>query len=215
VPTPSEPRSPDPDTEQDETETGPLRRCIVTRERNERERMLRFVVGADHQIVPDLQARLPGRGIWLSACRDVLETARVRNAFARAARAPVSVPSGLLAMVEDGLTRRVTELLGLTRRAGQAVFGFARGREWLAGHRAGMIVQAHDGSADERARFLSGLKDVPAAAPLSAEQLGAVFGRDHVVHVVIAPGRLAEALKIETARLAGIAGPRGGVIEAE
>jgi len=177
--------------------------------------MIRFVVGPDNRIVPDLQAKLPGRGIWLSARRDVLETARVRNAFARAARAPVSVPPGLTAMVEEGLTRRVTELLGLTRRSGQAVFGFERAKEWLLGHRAGLVIQASDGSPEERARFLSGIRDVPVAAPLSARQLGTVFGRDHVVHVVVAPGRLAEALTVETDRLAGIAGRSGGMAEAE
>ena len=121
------------DIGEDEPETGPLRRCIVTRERGERSRMIRFVVGPERQVVPDLAAKLPGRGIWLSARRDVLETARAKNAFARAARAPVSVPASLTLMVEEGLARRVGELLGLARRAGQAVCGFQRAREWLVG----------------------------------------------------------------------------------
>jgi predicted RNA-binding protein YlxR (DUF448 family) len=177
--------------------------------------MIRFVIGPERQVVPDLLAKLPGRGIWLSARRDVLETARTRNAFARAARAPVSVPSNLVELIEDGLTRRVTELLGLARRAGQAVCGFERGREWLGSGRAGIIIQAQDGSPDERARFGSGKRDVPVAAPLPATALGAAFGRDHVVHVVVAPGRLAEALKVETDRLAGIAGRSGGMGQAE
>ena len=177
--------------------------------------MIRFVVGPEGQIVPDLQAKLPGRGIWLSARRDVLETARARNAFARAARAPVRVPAGLTEMVEQGLRRRVAELLGLARRAGQAVCGFQRAREWLVGGRAGLVVQASDGSREERARFLSGVRDVPVAAPLPAQNLGSVFGRDQVVHVVVAHGRLAEALKIETDRLAGIAGRSGGMEQAE
>lgn len=168
--------------------------------------MLRFVVGPDRQVLPDLRARLPGRGIWLSARRDVLETARSRNAFARAARAPVQVPGDLLQRVEDGLSRRVIELLGLARRAGQAVCGFQRAREWAVTGRIGLVVQASDGSPDERARFMSGIRDVPAVAPLPGQALGSVFGRDHVVHVAIAPGPLAEALKIETHRLAGIAG---------
>lgn len=176
--------------------------------------MLRFVIAPDRGVVPDLQAKLPGRGIWLSARRDVLETARSRNAFARAARSPVTVPADLAQLVEDGLVRRVTELLGLTRRAGQANFGFERAREWLTSGRAGIVIQARDGSLDERARFLSGRRDVPVAAPLDASALGAVFGRDHVVHVVIAPGRLAAALKLETDRLAGMTG-RGGGMELE
>ena len=46
----------------DEQEHGPLRRCIVTRTRQEKDTMLRFVVSPDGAIVPDLAARLPGRG---------------------------------------------------------------------------------------------------------------------------------------------------------
>ena len=64
--------------------------------------------------------------------------------------------------------------------------------------------------------FLSGRRHVAVAMRrLSAAALGAVFGRDHVVHVVVARGRLADALKLETDRLAGIAGPGGGMEQAE
>src|SRR5271168_2430772 len=70
----------------DEPESGPLRRCAVTRERLAKEKMIRFVVSPDRVVVPDLAARLPGRGIWLSALGDVIETARTRGAFAKAAR---------------------------------------------------------------------------------------------------------------------------------
>ena len=50
---------------------------MVTRERLPKERMIRFVVGPDRTLVPDLAARLPGRGMWLSASRDVIEIPRV------------------------------------------------------------------------------------------------------------------------------------------
>ena len=188
---------------------------MVTRERDYRARMIRFVVSPDRLLVPDLVAKLPGRGIWLSARRDVLDTARTRGAFARAARGPVTVPADLVELVQAGLARRITELLGLTRRAGQAVCGFQKAREWLLAGRAGLIVQAKDGSWHERTRFLSGAKDAPVAAPLSGAALGAVFGRDHVVHVAIAHGRLAEALSIETHRLSVIAGQDGLIERAE
>ncbi len=200
---------------EDEPDTGPQRRCIVTREHGDRARMLRFVLGPGRQVVPDLMAKLPGRGMWLSARRDVLETARMKNAFARAARAPVVVPPDLLDIVEAGLVRRVSDLIGLARRAGQANYGFERSREWLQKDRVGIVIQAKDGSAEEKARFLSGRRHVAVAAPLPAATLGAVFGRDHVVHVVVAPGRLAETLKLETDRLAGIAGLGGGMEQAE
>jgi predicted RNA-binding protein YlxR (DUF448 family) len=189
---------------EDEPETGPLRRCIVTRATHKRETMLRFVVGPDNILVPDLTAKLPGRGIWLSARGDVLETARTKGAFARAARSKVAIPADLTASLHAGLSRRIGELLGLTRRAGQAVCGFQKAREWLQANRAGLIVQASDGSVDERAKLISGHHEVRVIAPLPADVLGAVFGRDHAVHVAVLPGRLATAIEIETERLTGL-----------
>jgi predicted RNA-binding protein YlxR (DUF448 family) len=190
--------------EEDEPEKGPLRRCIATREVQPKERMIRFVLGPGREVVPDLAGKLPGRGMWLSARGDVLETALSRGAFMRAARGQVTFPSDLRARIEDGLRGRVRDLLGMARRAGQAVSGWQAAREWLQAGRAGLLVQAADGSLAERARF--GGRDLPAVTPLSAAELGVVFGRDHAVHVVVAPGRLADAIRAEAERLAGFAG---------
>ncbi len=202
-----------PDTgegEPDEPERGPQRRCIVTREHGDRARMLRFVIGPDRQVVPDLAARLPGRGLWLSARADVVEAARAKGAFARAARGMVNVPADLSAVLQAGLARRVSDHLGLARRAGQAVAGFAKAREWVQAGRAGLVLQASDGSEDERRRLLSGAQkpgtEIAVAWPMDQAALGAVFGRDQAVHVAVAPGRLAEALMNEILRLSGVSG---------
>ncbi len=191
---------------EDEAETGPLRRCAVTRERLPKEQMIRFVIGPDRQVVPDIAAKLPGRGIWLSARGDVIETARSRGVFSKAARGQVTVPPDLGAVLCLALTRRIGDTLGLARRAGQATFGFVKAREWLVAGRVGLVIQARDGSGEERARFLGGRgAEFPVVMPLDGAQLGAAFGRDHVVHVVVAPGRLASMLRVEAERLAGLA----------
>lgn len=194
------------DPEAEEDERGPQRRCIVTRASFDRASMIRFVVGPDRQVVPDLAAKLPGRGMWLSARADVLETARAKGAFSRAARGPVTVPADLTAAVLNGLRRRVVEHLGLARRAGQATAGFGKAREWVTQGRAAGVIQAEDGSVEERSRLVSGARAIWVAWPLPASALGAVFGRDHVVHVAVAPGRIAGALLIESVRLAGMSG---------
>jgi predicted RNA-binding protein YlxR (DUF448 family) len=227
-----------PEYDEPESETGPLRRCIVTRERLPKERMIRFVVGPDRQIVPDLSAKLPGRGIWLSASKDVLELTdaqdnrrqkdkrgdgshsaigqrQLERAFARAARGPVTVPPDLSLLLQAALIRRIGECLGLARRAGQAVAGYEKAREALRTGRYRLVLQASDGSPAERDRFLSGFgPDSPVGSgagsgitiidPLPGEVLGRVFGRDHVVHVAIATGKLAESLVVEAGRLAGL-----------
>ncbi len=198
----------EPAADEMDAERGPLRRCLVTRESGPRERMLRFVLGPDRVLVPDLEARLPGRGLWLSAKADVIERAVTRGAFAKAARGPVNVPPDLRGRIEDGLKRRVRGFIGFARRAGQAVSGWQSVRDWLQAGRAGLLVEASDGSPAERARLL-GPRSVPVVMPLDAAELGGVFGRDHAVHVAIAPGRLAEAIAAEAERLAGVSAVSG------
>jgi uncharacterized protein len=199
--TPPEPADDDGTPE----EKGPLRRCIVTRESKPKEGMVRFVLDPEGRVVPDLEGRLPGRGMWLSADADVLERASKRGAFAKATRRTVHVPHDLRARIEDGLTRRVRDFIGLARRSGQAVCGREAVLEWLRAGRAGLLVQAADGSPAERAR-LAGGRGLPVVSPLPAAALGAVFGRDHAVHAAIATGRLADAIAAEAGRLAGFGG---------
>jgi len=132
----------------------------------------------------------------------------VVGAFAKAARGPVHAPPELRHWIEDGLKRRVRDRIGFARRAGQAVCGRDAVREWMQAGRVGLLVEASDGSAAERARLV-GSRPLPVVTPLSAADLAAVFGRDHVVHVAIAPGRLAEAIAAEASRLAGLIRPSG------
>ena len=167
--------------------------------------MLRFVLAPDGQVVFDAAATLPGRGMWLSASGDVIDMALKRGVFARAAKAQVRTAPDLRPQVQAALQRRVVDLLGLARRGGGAVAGFAKAREWLTAGKAGLIVQAVDGSLEERTRFVGG-RDVPVVSPLDAAALAQVFGREHTVHAAIAKGRLARMIEIEAVRLAGVAG---------
>lgn len=194
----------DADDEADAVEeTGPLRRCIVTGERLPRETMLRFVVGPDGRVVPDLAATLPGRGVWLTASRAVVEQALKKRAFARAARRPVEVDPALADRLEALLVRRCCEDIGLGRRAGVAVMGFEKVSTALRGGGVGLLMAAADGAADGRRKVAALAPDVAIAAVLTAAELGQAFGRDHVVHASIGRGKLAERLRIDASRLAG------------
>lgn len=195
---------PNLDIPPDEPEHGPLRRCLVTRTQGKRDSMLRFVAGPGGDLVFDPSATLPGRGMWLSADGDVIKSAVQRGVFARAAHKKLQLPPDLQAVVSAVLAQRILDLLGLARRSGAAISGFEKAREWLRGNRGGLILQAADGSAEERDRFAGG-SGLPRLAVLSAAALGRVFGRDHTVHVVIAPGRLASMIEIEAQRLQGVA----------
>jgi ribosomal protein L7Ae-like RNA K-turn-binding protein len=108
-------------------------------------------------------------------------------------------------VLETALIRRIGDLLGLARRAGQAIAGFEKARDWMRSHPVGLVLQASDGSEAERARFRSAVPDaVPVLAPLTGAELGRVMGHETVVHVALATGRLAGSIAMEAGRLAGI-----------
>ena len=183
------------------------RRCLVTGEVLPKSALLRFVVDPTGQIVPDVAGKLPGRGLWLTAQRDIVVKAVAKRLFARAARAPVIVDEGLADRIEPLLAARCCDLLGLARRAGQAVAGFVKVRELIASGEAALLVEAADGGADSRGRLERLAPGTAVVDRLTCAELSAALGREHVVHAALTRGRLAAALIDEAGRLAGFRAP--------
>jgi predicted RNA-binding protein YlxR (DUF448 family)/ribosomal protein L30E len=181
----------------------PQRRCIATGAIGDRSRLLRFVVSPGGEIVPDVASNLPGRGLWLTPRRDIVERAVVTRRFGRAARRPVSVPPGLADCVEALLAQRCCDAIGLARRAGLAVAGFEKVCEAIRAGKAALVVAALDGAAGGRAKIRAVDRDLPLARVLTAAEMGAVFGRDHVVHVALGGGRLSSRFITDAEKLAG------------
>ncbi|NKX44920.1 RNA-binding protein [Roseicyclus persicicus] len=188
---------------------GPERRCIVTGEVQPKYGLIRFVVGPDGQIAPDLAEKLPGRGIWVSADRAALEQAVKKNLFARAARQPVTVPPDLVDLIEAGLARRLTDLIALSRKAGEAVAGFEKVKDWLATRQVKVLLQASDGSERGKSKLWT-----PTGARyfsvLTARELGLAFGRQSVIHGALAAGGLAPRVVEGAAKLQGLRKADGG-----
>lgn len=180
------------------------RRCIVSGEVVPRSQLIRFVVGPENKLIPDIAETLPGRGLWVRARRDVLKVALARNLFSRAARSPVTVEADLADKVEHLLARRCLEFLGLARRAGLVVTGFEKVRAMLGAGKAALLITAAGASPGGRAKLRAKATDVPGVGVLESEELAAALGRGHVVHVAVARSPLAERIAYEVGRLEGM-----------
>ncbi|QCE33752.1 DUF448 domain-containing protein [Acetobacteraceae bacterium] len=186
-----------------------LRTCLVTRKEGDRRFMIRFVLDPEGCIVPDLAGKLPGRGLWLMASREVVESPKLKQAFSRGAKTAVSyhgneASQGLVNIVEAGLLRRLVEGVGLARRAGNAVTGFQKCRDKLKAGKAGLLIYAKGASVEELRRLRSGWVNVPTCA-LDAKILEEAFAKEKAVYAVISSGPLAERLLADATRLIGMA----------
>ena len=178
-----------------------LRRYLVTGDRLPRDALLRFVVAPDGDVVADVDGRLPGRGLWLRSRRDMVKTACAGNLFAKASGGRATPASDLAERVEERLTRRCLDLIGLAGRAGQVVTGFEKVRAWLRAGKAGILLAAADGADGGRAKMRALASGVAVLEAFSGAQLGAALGRESAGHVAVAPGHLAERLMREVGRL--------------
>jgi uncharacterized protein len=179
------------------------RRCVARRQPRDRSHMIRFVVAPDGQVVADVDERLPGRGLWLSAERDVLNMAVARNLFAKALRAPVRAGPELVDRIEATLAARCADLIGLARRAGQVSAGFDQVRAALRSGQVAVLVMARDAAADGRRRMQALAAGLPLVTALDRETLGRALGRGPTVFAAVAPGGLARRLCRAAARLEG------------
>lgn len=187
-----------------EAETGPTRRCIATGESLPTARLVRFVIGPGDILVPDVEARLPGRGLWLRAERAMIEAAASKRMFVKAARKNVIVAADLADTVAEQLKRRCLNHLGLARRAGLVAAGAEKVRAQLSGGRTAALFEAADGSPQERRKFAALAPQVPMVDAFTGAELGAALGRDAIVHVALRPGRLTDTLLEDAGRFVGV-----------
>ena len=184
-------------------ETGPLRRCLVTGEVRPKQELIRFVAGPDGRIHPDVAERLPGRGLWTLARGDIVARAVQKRLFGRAAKTAVGVDADLDRRVEDLLVRRAVDLIGLARRAGLAVCGFAKVEAVLDAGKVAVLIAASDGGADGRGKLRARGRELPLVEVLTSLELGRAFGRENAVHAALKAGPLAEAFLAVASRLSG------------
>jgi len=182
---------------------GPERKCIATGEVQPKYGLIRFVVGPEGQVVPDILGKLPGRGMYVAADRDAIELAVKKKLFSRAAKTQVTVPDGLVDEVEKQLARRVVDLISLQRKGGKAVAGYEKVKSWLQSEEAEVLIQASDGSGRGKSK-LSTPHYGHYIGWLTADELGLAFGRQTVIHGALASGGLTQRVVEEAQRLKGV-----------
>ena len=182
-----------------------LRRCIVTRQALEKPAMIRFVIDPEGRVTPDLKERLPGRGLWVTATRPILDQAVAKHAFSKAAKQSVKAAPDLTERVTELAKREVAELLGLARKSGQLVAGFEKVDAALRAGKVRVLVAASDGAEDGRGKLarIAG-SGVEIYAPLTAAELAQALGREHAVHAAIKAGGIAEKTIIASRRFAAL-----------
>ena len=184
-----------------------VRRDIVSGEVMEEARLLRFVIGPDGGLLPDFARKLPGRGMWVEARREAVDTAVKKNAFSRAAKTKIAAGPDLADRVEQGLIRRLAHTLGLARRSGDLTLGFEKAASALEGGKAAWMIEAADGSADGRRKLLNIARRAPKPPKLfgvfTAQELSLALGVEPVVHCVFLAGRGVEGWTHDVERLSG------------
>ena len=78
-----------------------MRMCAVSRAVRPIDELIRFVASPQGDIVPDLKRKLPGRGMWVTASRQVVAEAIRRHQFSKAFKRELRIPPTLHGPVES------------------------------------------------------------------------------------------------------------------
>lgn len=172
------------------------RRCIITRTSRPADELIRFVAAPDGTVVPDLKARLPGRGAWVTANKAVIERAVRGGMFSRALKQRVSAADDLAVQVGALLLDRALGSLGLAARAGAVITGFTKVDRAARQGKLALVLTASDGAADGQRKVSAAIASAPAPAPahigaFTGNQLSLALGRTNVIHAGVVAGRAA------------------------
>ena len=116
------------------------RRCIATKDTLPTANLIRFVLGPDDMVTPDISGRLPGRGMWVTANRHELTKATNQGLFSKAARQKVNIPENLVELTESLIVKRAIDLLSMARKSGHAICGFEKTKSAMMSERWYILI---------------------------------------------------------------------------
>jgi predicted RNA-binding protein YlxR (DUF448 family) len=196
-------------SDRDEGAEGPLRLCAVSRVHKPPDELIRFVLGPDGVIAPDLARRLPGRGVWVDATRKAVTVAVQRQVFARSLKQAVSLPDDLAALIERLMVKRLGEAISIANKAGVLTTGFGKVDELISRGQAAVLIHAADGAKDGSAKLDRKFKALlgPGRAAevtvgeLTGPELDLAIGRSNVVHAAASEGGASQRILQEAMRV--------------
>jgi predicted RNA-binding protein YlxR (DUF448 family) len=179
-----------------------LRMCAVSRQQRPIDELIRFVVSPAGEVVADIKRKLPGRGLWISASRQMVAQAVRRHQFNRGFKRDVRVAPTLATDTENLLARSTVEALAIAAKAGQVLSGFAKVEAALTSRQGGTLVRAlihaSDGAEDgirkldalarQKAGNEGGTREFSIITALTSEELDLALGRSNVVHAALLAG---------------------------
>jgi predicted RNA-binding protein YlxR (DUF448 family) len=187
---------------------GGERFCALTRTAKPVEELIRYVVGPNGNVVPDVRRKLPGRGIWIAASRAAVDEAVKRRIFARGFRKEVSVAADLSGLTEQLLERAALDALAIVGKAGQAVAGFGKVEDAIGNGNAIALLHASDAAADGKRKLAAVIRrrgdegeKIPSIDAFSSQQLDLALGRLNVIHAALLEGPVSATFLARTQRL--------------
>ena len=188
-----------------ETDTGPRdkaarveRLCLATRTVKPTAEMIRFVVGPDGAVVPDLKRNLPGRGVWVTATREAVAEAVKRGGFARGFKRQVQVAKELVELTEWLCEMATLDALSMAYKGRHVLMGFTRVEAALARDDMTALIHAADAAPDGVRKLDASLRrrpqgDVmPVITAFTSAQLDLALGRSNVIHAALLAGPASE-----------------------
>jgi len=177
--------------------SGTERLCVLTRAVRPIGELIRFVIGPDGSVVPDLKRRLPGRGVWVTATRTAVDEAVKRNAFARSLKREARAAADLGATLDRQLMNAALDALAMVHKAGRVAIGFAKTETALSDKPVVAVLAASDGSADGARKIAAAAArrqtdentgEIPVIGGFTSAQLDLALGRSNVVHAALLAG---------------------------
>ena len=171
------------------------RMCIVTREVMDEAQLIRFVRGPDGTVVPDINRKLPGRGVWVGLSKARVAEAVKRQAFTRGLGEGSAAAGDLPDLVGGLLRRAAVSYISLAKKAGEAVAGAAKVEDMLAAGRVRLVIHAQEAAQNGRQKIDSHSgPGIETLGFFTSTELDLAFGRTNVIHAAVAKGGLAEKL---------------------
>ncbi len=166
------------------------RQCLVTREILPKSELLRFVRSPSGDVVFDINHKLPGKGMWVKADKEVLGKALKQNVFANKVKNTKLAEMQITDILKI-IKQNILGLLSLANKANLVFFGQERIGTHIDRGEVYALVVATDAASNSKNKLQMHIKkEISTVDCLDMADMEGIFPNDKIAFLGLKSGKI-------------------------
>ena len=170
-----------------------IEKCALSGEILDREKLIKFVISPDNDLIADIFDKIDVSGIFIKAEKKSVKKAIEEGLFAKLFNKDIKISNDIVEQIEKGLKTQISGMISLANKSGNLIRGFDKIKMAVKKNKIEFMISAKDGSKAGKDKIKT--NEIKQFEIFIIDELNRILAKENVVHIALVKSKIATNLR--------------------